>query len=402
MGTNRMIYEESVNLCRLKNNFVCLTSRQPSTLGQVLEECGLQMIVKGPKAHGFWNVSMTITLDPVHYEGYPYMFSPTTYSCVHASKDERPWNYIFSNDELPTFCRLLLKLSSSNDGLLRNTILYIEINPAIWNAQAMEIDSTPGLYRIQKLLDPLRQLHSFGAAVVEGPLSGSYKRSINASVCGDCPTALDIIQISMRDFSQGDQYLSEGRLLQANNMYKSSLNHVGSCCWRYNERDLITNSKPFPDLTAMQAIANLKVRLQARIASVYLRSGMLRMARIYTERALDPRRPYERGWKVYSLDIEPWEGIVYAEVLHVAAQIRYIQGNVWEAKQQLREAAQLVPLSKEQQSTHKAWRIHADALDQRYKDREQAKKLLYQKQNKQTEGIDRSSLVYKQKRLTHS
>lgn len=405
MGTNRKIHEESVDLCRRKNNFVCLTSRQPSRLAQKLEECGLQMLAKGPKDHGFWNVSMTITIDPMHYDGYPYLlprFSETG-SYVYASKDERPWNYIFSNDELPTFCRLLLKLSKFIDGLLRDTILYIEINPAISNGQATEIDSTPaGLSRMQQLLEPLRQLHSFGAAHVEGPLSGSYKGSINASVCGDCPTALDILQISMRDFSQGDQDLSEGRLLQANQLYKSALNHVRSCCWRYDEHDLIINSEPFPGLKAVQAIANLKVRLQARIASVYLKSGMLRMARIYTERALDPRRPYRRGWKEYSLDLQPWQGVVYAEVLHVAAHIRYIQGNVWEAKEHLWEAGQLVPLNDEQQSTHDAWQIQADALSQRYKDQEQRKKLGFKKQNKKTEGMDKSSLLCTERRLTHS
>ena len=207
----------------------------------------------------------------------------------------------------------------------------------------------------------------------------------------------------MQALSQGDQDLSEGRLVQASNMYKSSLNHARSCCWRYDERDLMVNSEPFPDLNAVQTIANLKVRLQARIASVYLESGMLRMARIYTERALDPRRPFDhRGNKVYSLDIQPWQGVVYAEVLHMAAQIRYIQGNVWEAKEHLWEAGQLVPLTDEQLSTHDAWQIQADALRQRYEIQKQAKELGFKKQNKKTEGIDKRSLVCTERMLTIS
>ena len=80
IGTNRRIHEETVDLCRRKNNFVCLTSRRPSRLAQKLEESGLQMLAIGPKAHGFWNVSMTITLDHVHFDGYPYLFSATQYS----------------------------------------------------------------------------------------------------------------------------------------------------------------------------------------------------------------------------------------------------------------------------------------------------------------------------------
>lgn len=407
IGTNRRIYEESVDLCRRKNNFVCLTSRRPSSLAEKLEQCGLQVIAKGPKAHGFWNVSMTLTLDPVGYDGWPsnrFRLHETT-GDANASEYERPWKHIFCSDELPNFCRLLLKLGKTNDSLLRNTQFYIEINPAISNGHAAKIDSTPaGLSRMQRLLEPLRQLHSFGAAHVEGPLSGTYKGSINASVCRNCPTAMDIIQVAMRALSQGDGEVNEDRLLQANQKYKSALTYTRSCCWWYDERNLIMNGGPFPGLKAVEAMANLKVRLQARIALVYLKRGMLRMARIYTERALDPRRPYDhRHNKLYSLDIEPWQGVVYAEVLHVAAQIRYIQGNVWEAKEDLSEAGQLVPLNEEQQSRYEAWQIRADILSQRRDDKEQARNLRSEKENEKTEGIetpDRKTLVSERRRLT--
>lgn len=325
---------------------------------------------------------MTLTLDPADFGVWPYH--------MRASKHDRPWNYIFCSDELPTFCRILLELAIANDFILRNTAIYIGINAAIWNGQAAGIDSNlAGLARMRKLLEPLRQLHSFGAAQVEGPLSGSYKGSINASVCKECPTAFDIIETAMEALSQGDEQVSKGRLRQSNQGYKAALNYVRSCFWRYDERDFIMNSGPFPKLEAIQVMANLQVRLQARIASVYLESGKLRMARIYTERALDPRRRYDhRQHKLYySLDLQPWQKVVYAEVLHVAAKVRYIQGHAGEAEQRLSEAGELVPLNEEQQSRYEAWQTRAVILYDRQTKSMQAKRLLSEKQDEMAEGI---------------
>ena len=401
IGTNHRIHEETVDLCRRKNDFICLICRQPSRLAEALQYHGLEMIAQGPKAHGFWNVSMTLTVDSENGENLslngPWYYRAA--SDVDASKDGQPWKYVFSSDELPTFCRLLLKLSKFRGLLLQKMILCIEINPAILNGQAKEIDSTPaGRSRTQKLLEPLRQLHSLGAAHVEGPVSSSYKRSMNASLCGDAPTAMDLIEISMQALVRGDKDFGKGQLLQANELYKSALNHVRCCCWRYDEDDMILDDGPFPGFEAYQVLSNLEVRLRARIASVYLKDGMVRMARIYTERAMDPRRPYDgRGNKEYTLDIEPWEGVVYAEVLHVAAHIRYIQGNAWEAMGHLDDAREYVPLNEEQQSTYEAWQARANVLDERRKKKQRAREMQQEKHMKKTEGIEtpaRNSLVY--------
>lgn len=334
---------------------------------------------------------MTLTIDSENLENLPHD-GPWYYgapSYASASKHERPWKYVFSSEELPTFCRLMLQLGDSNGRLLHNAILHIEINPAISNGQAKEIDSTPaGLSRTQKLLEPLRQLHSLGAAHVEGPVSSSYKRSMNASLCAYAPTAICLIEASMQDLVQGDKDVNEGRLLHANQMYKSALNHARSCCWQYEEDSIILNDGPFPGFEPSRVLANLEVRLQARIASVYLKNGMMRMARIYTERAMDPRRPYDdRHNKEYTLDIEPWERVVYAEVLHVAAQIRYIQGNVWEAIGHMDDAKEWVPLNEKQKFTYEMWQARAKVLGERRDRKKRAEDLNREKHAKKTEGI---------------
>lgn len=389
--TNSRIHEESVDLCRRENNFVCLTSRRPSRLGNELEALGLQMIAKDAKADGFWNISMMLTLDPVDFNGWPYR-RPTlceTAGGADAAEDQRPWKYIFCSDELPTFCRLLLKSTKRHYSPLRDTAFYIEINPAIWNRQETEIDCSPaGLARMRKLLEPLRQLHSFGGAQVEGPLSGSYKGSIIMSVCKDSPTALDIIRIAMVALTEADEHVSKGRLLQAIDLYKTALMNVRSCCWRYDERDFVMKNGPFPEMKAEQAKHNLKVRLLGRIALVYLKSGMLRMARIYTERAMDPRRPYDhRHNKQYHLTVASWQDVVYAEVLHVAAHISYTHGDVWEAVGDLREADSLVPLNKEQKCVYEAWQERADRLVTRRANQEEARKSQERQQIEKAEGM---------------
>ncbi len=348
------------------------------------------MIADGATAQGFWNVSMTLILDPVimgHWPHWPLSYE--TEETVDASEDRRPWKYIFCSDELPTFCRLLSRLSQDYDGLLRDTELYIVVNPAIWNGQAATMDSNEaGRSRGRKLLEPLRQLHSFGAAYVDGPLSGSYKLSINQSVCKHCPTAMEIIEIAMATLGAGDEQVSKGRLVEATRNYKVALSHVRSCCWLYDERDFIMDSGPFPGLEAAQVMSNLKVRLQARIASVYWNTGMYRMARIYTERALDPRRPCDhRGNKTYTIDIEPWEGMVYAEVLHLAAQYSYRHGSVLEAVRYLRDAGELVPLDEEQKARYEAWDVHGKSLLSRRSKEQERTELDSQKRDEKIEGI---------------
>ena len=394
MRTNRTIHEESVNLCRRENDFVCLTSSRPSYLGRRLEERGLQIIAQGLQAYGFWNISMTITLDPTTYNDWP------TCQYVH-SEDHRPWRYIFCNDELPTFCRLLLKLSKSDDGFLRSTAIHVDINGAIWNGQSAEMDRSPvGLPRIQKLLDPLHQLHSFGAAQIEGPLSGLYKGIVNASLCKDCPTATDIVQSAMVTLSQGDNQVSLSRPNHAIREYKVALNSVRSCCWLYDERDIIMDGGPFPGLKAEKVMRSLKVRLQARIASVYLSIGMSRMARIYTERAMDPRRPYDdRHNKMYCLVLKPWQRVVYAEVLQVSAQIWYTYGHVDDAVGELREAGEYVPLDQEQQCRQEAWQKHADSLRKKHAEQAEAQELERQRKGEKVEGIGTpTKQVYSQRR----
>ncbi|CAD6594353.1 MAG: hypothetical protein ASARMPREDX12_008700 [Alectoria sarmentosa] len=409
LGTNRKIYEEARDVCRRENDFVCLTSLRPSRLGYEVEEQGIQMIAKGSKARDFWNISMTLILDPAALGGWPQggprYRGPDRW--LDPSEDGRPWRYIFCSDELPEFCRLLLKMSMDDDDILRKTALYLDINPAIGNGQAIEIDGNPaGLSRMERLLGPLRQLHSLGAAQIQGPLSGHYKGEVIQSICKDCPTAMDIVNQTMVSLRQADDQASKGQLLQANQGYKKALSFLRSCCWRYDEQEFVIKSGPFPRLEAEQCIKNFVVRLQARIAAVYLEMGKLRMARVYTERALDPRRPYDdRHNKEYCLDIEPWEGVAYAEVLHVAAKISYAHGGVYQATADLGDAGLLVPLTEEQEARLEAWQNHSNSLRDRYTKREEARKLRSQKQEEKTEGIegpDQNSPVPGKRRLTLS
>ena len=399
-GTNRIVHEELVGLCQRENDFVCFTSYWPShfaeNFGQYrleqrendfvcftshwpshfahcagkLGQYGLEFIAKEPKARGFWNISMTLTLNPLDLDGRPGFRSThhQTTDLIDSSEDDRPGKYIFCSDELPTFCRLVLNMGTIDGRLFQDTALCIGVNPAIWKGPAIEMDSSPaGRSRTQKLLEPLRQLHSFRISRVEGPLSSTYKESISKSVCNDCPTALEIIRTVMDALTQGNEQMSESHFVRANQHYKQALSYAGSCCWQYHEKNFITEEEPFPGLTTAQVLANLQVRLHARISLMYAKSGMLRMARIYTERALDPRRAYDdRHNKTLSLDLQPWEEVVYAEVFLVAAEISGTHGQVEHAVRDLRAADRLVPLDQEPQSRYERWKKDADRIGEKY------------------------------------
>ena len=269
MRTNRRIYEESVNLFRRENDFFCLNSSQPSRLTRYLPSAGMKERVSGAKAPPFLYAAMTLTVDPpAPSDLLLYGWNHPAYEC------EQPCKYIFCLNEMPKFCRLLLKyLGKRRNGQpLRNTTLYIDIRNTL-KEQSGEIDrSTSGLLRLHKLLDPLRQLHSIGAVQISGPLSASYKSGVIADLCKGCPTAMEIIGTASVMLGQADEQLGQNHPIDAINIYKTALNSVRSCCWMYDEEYFIMDSGPFPGLRAKYAMRNVKVRLLARTASAYFQT----------------------------------------------------------------------------------------------------------------------------------
>lgn len=337
---------------------------------------------------------MTLTLDPLTLRGWPqrrpwWFWWWTDDQWENAPEDDPLWNFIFCSDELPEFCRLMLDVHRKRDSLLEEIVLYVEISSAIANAHVKALDDHPaGRARMEKLLGPLRRLHGLGAAQIDGPLSGNYKGEIIRSLCTHCPTAMDIVHDTIISLEQADEQASKDQLRQANLGYKAALSFIRSCCWQLQEGDFIMIDGPFPGLKVRDVVTNLEVRLQARIAAVYYKSNKLRMARIYTERALDPRRTYDRGNKIYHvLDIQPWEHVVYAEVLHVAAMTSYTNGNVLEAICTLSQARKYIPFDEEQKSRSEAWQAHADKLQAMHVKRSQATERHLKKRNDKAQGM---------------
>lgn len=381
MRTCRRIYVESVALIRRENDFCCLTSRLPSLLAREFRYGGLTLLSQDPLASGLQHVSMTIVLNPAEFVD---QFSAQSGD----SGTDRPWRCIFHIDELPSFCSLLLKYNKVRRGhFLQNATIHIDINAA-WKGQPAEMNRNAiGLSRLRRLLDPLYQLHSFGAAQIEGPLSGDYKSSVVASLCKVCPTGLETIQTAMVILSQGDEQIGQNRPLQAVQLYKSALGYVRTCCWLYDERENIMNSGPFPGVTTRQAMHDFRVRLLARIASVYLDIGMLRMARVYVERAHCSRRFHYRRFTVLDPSrIADSEKSVYADIIHLSARIYFIHGNVREALGELDQARKLRPLDKEEQSRFDAWVKRDEFLHERYERRRHSIGKQWEREMKKTEG----------------
>lgn len=332
---------------------------------------------------------MSLILDPPEFSGWPDSWEDVDGCWQKTPEDRRAWKYIFCRDELPEFCRLLLQESEHNNSL-RSIVLYIDISPAIGSGQATEIDTSPaGRTRLWKLLNPLRQLHSLGAVQIDGPVSGRYKGLVITSVCKDCPTALDIIHETVTSLNEADNQASKGQPRQAILDYKAAISVVRSCSWRYDEREVVTDGGPFPGMKANQVTQNLVVRLQARIAAVYLNINRPRMVRIYIDRALQTYGLHRRREEeLYHLHIEPWQQVVFAEVLHVAAMNSYMHGDVYKAKETLWKASEFVPLDGEQTSRYNTWRAHADWLEARRAKRDEVRSSQRQRYAKKLQGME--------------
>ena len=383
MSTSRQIRKESLSLCRRESDLVCVKYLRRPELVNRLENHGLETIPRDLEACPALKIAMTITIDLGDVDGQPSDMSDI-------SEDDQSWRHVICRDELPAFCRLMLGLQCYN-GSLRSAAIHISVSDDIWNGHPAEIDrNLAGLSKIRKLIDPLRQLHSLGAAQVEGPLSSSYKESIVSSLCADPFTTMDIFQGATQSLSQADELVSHNRSVDAIREYKAALNSVRCCSWLQMEDQTPVTNGPFLGLEAGQAMHNLKVRFHARIASLYLKSGQLRMARIYVERALDPwRGSDDRGWKDYDLRIDTWQNAVFAEVLDVSAEIHFRHDNVWKAIDVLGEATTYsgLPLNDDQQRRVEVWQKRADVLMDRYAKKEATKRLQQQRQNEKNEGI---------------
>ena len=189
---------------------------------------------------------MTLTLDPPSLSGWPQGVSWSYPDGEDPPKDGRPWTYIFCSEELPEFCRLLLDLCWRFDGRLENTVLYINISAAIANEQAKVMDNNPpGRARIQKLLGPLRRLHSLGATQIDGPLSDSYKSEIVKSICKNCPTTMVIIHETIASLEQADDQASKDQIQQALLGYKAALSFIRSVDLLHPDSDLVMSDGPF-------------------------------------------------------------------------------------------------------------------------------------------------------------
>ncbi|KAM0798572.1 hypothetical protein BDR22DRAFT_858925 [Usnea florida] len=389
--TSREINEEAKDLCRRENNFVCLTSRR----GISLEISGLQLVAKVPKAQGFWNACMTLTLDCPTAFDLPETSPWKQDKCemVYAPEDGNPCNYIFCNSQLPEFCRILLE---NGVKVLRQMELFVEIDSTVQTGQATKTESTVCDHsRLDELLDPLHQLHSFKVVHVQGPLDDGYKNELMASICKDRPTPEAVVQRSMLHLDRADEQASKGHFTKANLLYKAALSSIRCCKWpwgRIPRIPTIMADGPFPGLTARGTISNIVVRLQGRIASVYFQTGQLRMARIYTERALDPRRPVDHRYRKETyIETEDWEGVVYAEVLQVAAKISYANHNVDEALYALDLAHRCVPFDEEIERQYEL--LNSQSMEhftkerERYEKRNEARELQSRKEDKKIEGI---------------
>ena len=388
MRVSRQIHQECVDVCRRENDFVCVTSKQPSALGKFIYDHELQTVAQCSKAHSFWNIAMTVTLDRSEGTDSPYRLEES-WPCYHRDgwMNEQPCKFIFPSHELPRLCQFLAMIN-----YLRGIDVYIDINKANWNGHCTEIDRcSAGLSRLRRLLEPLELLHGVHAAQVEGPLSSSSKRDVIKNLCRDQPRGLETLRTAMALLIQGDEINRRNDPFSASDLYKKALNYVYSChwsrSWEWDEGDIVLDDGLFYGLKARQAMFNLQIRLLARIASIYLKARKLRMARIYTERAFG--HPYDdRGWKQYELELhDSSEAEVFAEVFHVSAEIRYLHGNVERAVFDLHEAGKYLPLREEQQCRLEAWKEQSARLEERNKKRGEAATLQRQQKEKKFEGI---------------
>lgn len=298
-------------------------------------------------------------------EDHAKRFTRHVMEVVMPHNSESPWSiefgpypsedcFIIASNDLPRFCWFLLMNSHSWNPALSELTLAIEIrhpmdvsttqedatteneNTVKDDAYSEDEAKTEGEaantriqtntkstdHRIQRLLEPLRRLHSFQAVHIEGPISEQYKLPLLASMCGPEPSDQELFDEVLAMFEDAKITYDAGNLDSAVTKMKYTLDTI-------NDYEKIAPSGPHHLLPLWDACRHMQFTMWTNLgwASLEKRDGTFEIsnAKKYTEILI--RRFVDDGWEYLNL---PAMG-------HDIAMIFYLKVKVWEAYDDLED-----------------------------------------------------------------
>ena len=123
---------------------------------------------------------------------------------------------------------------------------------------------------VKRLLEPFRQLYGYHVTV-EGPVTTSYKKSIEASAAKPPPTPMDVVCIVSKGRDEGYEAFQKGSLGLALLRYQSALHVMTSEYKRLEARRSSSVEQQIYDKNDLVAMDVVQLNLRSLLAETYLK-----------------------------------------------------------------------------------------------------------------------------------
>ena len=184
------------------------------------------------------------------------------------------WIFLFSGDNLTTFCRILLR--SREFGNAKSS-LSIAIT-----------DLAPAMRTILKFMEPFRRLHSIASAKITGKIEPKYKSDLIARILSRRALDPDASFQEYQDtMEQGDQASANGEYSTAIEKYRTALEEGTDFSSTYDTCEMFLENERFRDQSFKSAFFQIKFAIETKLAVIYLNTGSHTRARAWICLAVD-------------------------------------------------------------------------------------------------------------------
>ncbi|CAD6576074.1 MAG: hypothetical protein ASARMPRED_007594 [Alectoria sarmentosa] len=293
LRTNRQINHEGSHVLYYENMLVTFSSDYYNEDDLDLDSFGLRITADAWKVSHFQYCALSIKLKA----------DEKVKANIELSADfprNGMSNIIFPGEDLPAFCRSLLRQTKNRHtqygpNFLTTSSLEVELNCPVGRSEG-ENDKiasyAPKL--VEQLLQPLRQLHSLQHAYIIGDIDEKFKADLCASICNDLPSGDSVVRDVVNTIKKGNEAFANSEFEEAISIYKAAAkdNHDRACRWPVAV--YTTTPGAIANTRLHYAFVRNRFVLRNKLAKTYLQMGAYEAAYKWSERAAHEIKCYMR------------------------------------------------------------------------------------------------------------
>lgn len=262
------------------------------------------------------------------------------------------WIFMFSGDDLTTFCRILLRVGDFGDPKSLLSIAITDLAPSM---------------RILKSMEPFRRLHSIASVKITGNIKAKYKSDLIARILRRAGRDTEAhFQECQDTMEQGDQAATNRDYSIAIAKYRKALGEGTDFDSTYDTCEMFLENENFYGQSFKAAFCQIKFALEMKLATIYYNIGHHTRARAWICLAVDHIQHHLRMMasggpadiRRYTIAAQVSEGLELAEraAEEMKKQMLHNPGNLDLAAKHERLRSRLDYVKKMLQAEKKVWR----------------------------------------------